>query len=108
MMNDIKKRGRYNYRLPVVSPVEFEVKEVPIDPYLLGLLLGDGGIKKQVTLTTQALLITGDILPRLPSSTLRSNGNEPCNDRAIQMESKGTEGRFSYSSYLDSQQNKGT
>jgi replicative DNA helicase len=52
MMNDIKKRGRYNYRLPVVSPVEFEVKEVPIDPYLLGLLLGDGGIKKQVTLTT--------------------------------------------------------
>ena len=60
-----------------------------------------------VALTTQALLITGDILPRLPSSTLRSNGNEPCHDRAIQMESKGTEGRFSYSAYLDSTENKG-
>jgi replicative DNA helicase len=44
MMNDIKKRGRYNYRLPVVSPVDFEKREVLIDPYLLGLLLGDGSI----------------------------------------------------------------
>jgi len=32
MVNDIKKRGRYNYRLPVVAPVEFEEKEVSIDP----------------------------------------------------------------------------
>ena len=61
-----------------------------------------------VSLTTQALLVTGDILPRLPSSALRSNGNEPCHDRAIQMESQGTEGGFSYSSYLDSTTNKGT
>jgi len=42
MVNDIKKRGRYNYRLPVVAPIEFEQKEVTIDPYLMGLLLGDG------------------------------------------------------------------
>jgi replicative DNA helicase len=44
MMNDIKKRGRYNYRLPVVSPVGFEKRDVLIDPYLIGLLLGDGSI----------------------------------------------------------------
>jgi len=44
MMNDIKKRGRYNYRLPIVEPVEFEKKGISIDPYLLGLLLGDGYI----------------------------------------------------------------
>jgi replicative DNA helicase len=44
MMNDIKKRGRYNYRLPVVSPVDFEKRDVLIDPYLLGLLLGDGSM----------------------------------------------------------------
>ena len=65
------------------------------------------GYPMPLAITTQALLLTGDILPRLPSSALRSNGNEPCHDRAIQMESKGTEGRFSYSAYLDSQQNKG-
>ena len=60
-----------------------------------------------VSLTTKALLVTGDILPRLPSSALRSNGNEPCHDRTIQMESKGIESRFSYSAYLDSTENKG-
>jgi len=61
-----------------------------------------------VSLTTKALLVTGDILPRLPSSALRSNGNEPCHDRAIQMESQGIESRFSYSRYLGSPTNKGT
>jgi len=44
MVKDIKKRGRYNYRLPVISPIHFDKKEVSIDPYLLGLLLGDGSI----------------------------------------------------------------
>jgi replicative DNA helicase len=44
MMSSIKKNGRYNYRLPVVSPINFNEKEVLINPYLLGLLLGDGNI----------------------------------------------------------------
>ena len=59
-----------------------------------------------VSLTTQALLVTGDI-PRISHPTLCFDGNEPCHDRTIQMESKGTEGRFSYSAYLDSTENKG-
>jgi len=60
-----------------------------------------------VALTTQALLLTGDI-PRISDKPLCFDGNEPCHDRAIQMESKGVESRFSYSSYLDSTENKGT
>jgi hypothetical protein len=56
---------------------------------------------------TEALLRTGDI-SRLPCQSLRTNGDESNNDRAIEMESKGTEKGFSYSAYLDSQQNKGT
>lgn len=31
--------------IPVVKPVYFPEKELPIDPYTLGVLLGDGGIK---------------------------------------------------------------
>ena len=58
-----------------------------------------------VSLTTQALLVTGDITPRVSCPTLRFNGDEPCNDRAIEVESQGTESRFSYSAYLDSQKN---
>lgn len=59
-----------------------------------------------VSLTTQALLLTGDI-PRIPDKPLCFDSNESCNDRAIKMESQGTEKGFSYSSYLDSTTNKG-
>ena len=60
-----------------------------------------------VALTTQALLLTGDI-PRISHPTLCFDGNEPKDNRAIQMESKATEAGFSYSGYLDSTTNKGT
>ena len=35
--------NRYNHRMPSIKPVEFKSKILPINPYLLGLLLGDGG-----------------------------------------------------------------
>ena len=64
------------------------------------------GYAMSLAITTQALQRTGDI-PDFPDKPLRTNGNEPQNDRAIEVESKGTESRFSYSAYLDSQQNQG-
>jgi len=60
-----------------------------------------------VALTTEALYATGDI-PRIPDESLCFDGNEPQNHRAIEVESQGTESRFSYSAYLDSPTNKGT
>lgn len=37
---------QYNYRVPVSAPVEFEPQNQPhpLDPYLVGALLGDGGV----------------------------------------------------------------
>ena len=64
------------------------------------------GYAMSLAITTQALQRTGDI-PRIPDESLCFDGNEPQNDRAIEVESKGTESRFSYSAYLDSQQNQG-
>lgn len=32
----------YKYRVPRAQPIKYEVKELPIDPYLLGYWLGDG------------------------------------------------------------------
>jgi hypothetical protein len=64
------------------------------------------GYPVSLVIATQALQRTGDI-PRISSSALRSNGNEPQDDRAIEMESKGVKRDFSYSRYLDSQQNQG-
>ena len=62
------------------------------------------GYAMSLAITTQALQRTGDI-PDFPDKPLRSNGDEPKDDRAIEVESKGTESRFSYSRYLDCQQN---
>ena len=38
--------GANKWQIPIVEPIEFENnEEVPIDPYLLGLILGDGHIQ---------------------------------------------------------------
>lgn len=36
-------RGNVKWYIPMVKPVEFNEREVSIDPYVLGCLLGDGG-----------------------------------------------------------------
>ena len=35
----------YNYKLPKIEPVPFSEKELPVDPYILGALLGNGAMK---------------------------------------------------------------
>ena len=59
-----------------------------------------------IFITNEALRLTGDIVGVF-DEPLRSNGNESRINRTIEVESQGTESRFSYSSYLNSQQNKG-
>ena len=49
-LEEIRKRlfdinGNRLHFIPMVAPIQFETKKLPIDPYLLGVLLGDGGIK---------------------------------------------------------------
>jgi phosphate starvation-inducible PhoH-like protein len=49
MIGHLRTAHQHRYELPVVSPVEFPSREVPIDPYALGLLLGDGCITTSTT-----------------------------------------------------------
>ena len=64
------------------------------------------GYAMSLAITTQALQRTGDI-PDFPDEPLRTNGDEPKDDRASPMENTGIKEEFSYSRYLDSQQNQG-
>jgi len=64
------------------------------------------GYPMPLSLTTQALQQTGDI-PDFPDKPLRTNGNEPKDDRTGETQNSRTEEGFSYSRYLDSQQNQG-
>jgi hypothetical protein len=65
------------------------------------------GYPMPLLVTTQALQRTGDI-SGLSDKPLRTNGDESSHDRAITPESKGIEGGFSYSRYLDCKTDKGT
>ena len=42
MVGRLRRGSVHRYELPMVDPVEFVPQEVPLDPYALGLLLGDG------------------------------------------------------------------
>jgi phosphate starvation-inducible PhoH-like protein len=50
MIGHLRSAHYHRYELPVLSaPAEFEPQEVPLDPYALGLLLGDGCLTTKTT-----------------------------------------------------------
>jgi phosphate starvation-inducible PhoH-like protein len=49
MIGNLRAAHARRYELPVVQPVEMESRDVPMDPYALGLLLGDGCITTATT-----------------------------------------------------------
>jgi phosphate starvation-inducible PhoH-like protein len=49
MLGNLRTHHNRRYELPMVEPVAFPEREVPIDPYALGLLLGDGCITTRTT-----------------------------------------------------------
>lgn len=44
-------RNRNKYYVPQTKPVEFESKPVPLDPYFIGAMLGDGCMTKRCNMT---------------------------------------------------------
>ena len=57
MVGRLRSAHQHRFELPLVSrPVEFERRDVPMDPYALGLLLGDGCI----TTSTTPMFTTAD------------------------------------------------
>lgn len=61
-LNEIMKANWKTFEIPVADAVEFEEKELPLDPYLLGLLIGDGSL---VGNTVSFSNVEGDVLDRL-------------------------------------------
>ena len=58
MLSNFRRNHQYRYELPLLSaPVEWEFQKVPIDPYSLGLLLGDGCITDK----TSPSFTSGDV-----------------------------------------------
>ena len=49
MIGRLRRGAIRRYELPLVEFVEFEPQDVPVDPYALGLLLGDGCLTTRTT-----------------------------------------------------------
>jgi phosphate starvation-inducible protein PhoH and related proteins len=62
MLGNFRRYHQYRYELPLLSaPIEFSHRTVPIEPYSLGLLLGDGCISDKTSpkfATADAELVT--------------------------------------------------
>ena len=59
--------GNTKWFIPMVKPVEFNKREISIDPYLLGCLLGDGGIsQRSIVLSTIDEELLNECTNRLP------------------------------------------
>ena len=76
MVGSLRKHHYHQYELPVMAPAEFSpTDDVPMDPYALGLLLGDGCL----TLSTTPAFSTTDpeladaLEAALPGIELRSH-----------------------------------
>lgn len=72
LMKSLKTRfGQKNHEIPIVSePVQFSDKIAPsIDPYVLGVLLGDGSLheKASISFTSADTQIVDEVSKRIPS-----------------------------------------
>jgi hypothetical protein len=63
----LEKSGKRHWRIPVVAPVQFERADLPLDPYLLGALLGDGGLTVRVGFSSVDDEILDEVRRALPA-----------------------------------------
>jgi hypothetical protein len=60
-------KGNVKWYIPMIKPVIFNVREVFIDPYILGCILGDGGISgHNIKLSSEDSELIQEVNDRLP------------------------------------------
>lgn len=73
-----RQRPCLRMRIDVTRPVMFDRREVTVDPYLLGVLLGDGHLRNSsVGVTTADIEILGEVSCRLPPGVNIKPSNPP-------------------------------
>jgi phosphate starvation-inducible PhoH-like protein len=77
MIGRLRTAHYHTYELPLLSaPVAFPAREVPVDPYALGLLLGDGCLTGSTTpaFATEDRELVGVLEASLPETVVRHKG----------------------------------
>lgn len=67
-------KEHYPYKVPKLNPLHFEERSVTVDPYVLGVLLGDGYIcGTQVQFATNDQFVVEELSRRLPDYTIKKD-----------------------------------
>ncbi len=77
MVGRLRTADHHHYELPLLtSPVEFEPRDVPLDPYELGLLLGDGYLTGSTTsrFSTTDPELAGALVEAIRGTRVRPHG----------------------------------
>lgn len=55
-----------NYDIPIVKPINFAQKKYYITPYLIGVLIGDGGLRNRITFSSKDTEVINRVSDELP------------------------------------------
>lgn len=89
------KWGQKIHRIPIASPVEFAARiPVEIDPYILGVILGDGNCHKKtsITITNTQADVLAQFSARLPKGLLLKATNKDGNGIQYRVSGKRNQG----------------
>lgn len=104
----LENAGTRNHFIPLTTAVDSKVVVLPLDPYLLGMLLGDGGLRHSVVFTSPDLELVKSLESALPENcTIRQSkscdidyhihGTEHgVNPMLNQLRELGLHGKYSY------------
>ena len=77
-----KSYKSYRYLLPSTEPVKWEnIENLPIDPYVLGVCIGDGSINKQIRISSGDDFIFDEVLKRLGEDYYLSKSDKTKNSK---------------------------
>lgn len=64
------KNGNNKWYIPIVAPIEFKESNLKINPYVLGCILGDGGItvRDSISFSSVDMQIISEVQNRLPEN----------------------------------------
>jgi hypothetical protein len=69
LKSGLKSIQGYRYGLPLVEPVQYDEQDLPVDPYVLGVLIGDGCLREQkLTFRSEDKDILREVERRLPET----------------------------------------
>lgn len=66
MKERLEKQPNRTHFIPLTKPVEMKPAYLPLDPYVLGLLLGDGGLRYSVIFSSADEQLVKEMSARLP------------------------------------------